>query len=308
MEKLSRTTAVYSGKLSKDGNSIFISAPAKINLFLKVIEKRTDGYHNIYSWFQALDLCDHLEIEKTSSPDIVISTDVDDIPTGSENLVYQAAQRIQEQCDSACGFKIKLWKRIPVGAGLGGGSSDAAAFIKGVDRLLGLGLNPRKMTRIGLDIGSDVPFFFSCGQAEVTGRGDIVRPIQLPTNYQVALVTPPFEIRAAEAYRKIRLDLTGRFRYITFKQCRQAGELFDILSGLENDLEKALRESYPILDKIEEILGESGADIVRISGSGPTMFALYRNGILTKDKLKPKIRGEGWGLNISGPVILPAKQ
>ncbi len=297
----------FKGTRSENGNSIFISAPAKINLFLKVTGRRADGFHDIFSWFQALDLCDHLEIEKTASPGIEIITNADNIPTGSDNLIYQAAELMLPHLSGAGGLKIRLWKSIPVGAGLGGGSSDAAAFIKGFVRLFGLNLDRRQLEKIGLSLGSDVPFFFSRGQAEVTGRGGIVKPIKLPVNYQVALVTPPFEIRAAEAYRKLKMDLTAPFAGIKLKSCRQAWELFGEVSGIINDLEPALRESYPILVKIERKLEKSGADIVRLSGSGPTMFALYKDTTIDwEQRLIQAFRGEGWGLKMARPVILPA--
>jgi 4-diphosphocytidyl-2-C-methyl-D-erythritol kinase len=120
-------------------------------------------------------------------------------------------------------------------------------------------------------------------------------------------VTPPFQIRAAEAYRKLRLDLTAPFMGVKFKRCRQAGEFFDLISGMENDLEKALRESYPILDKIGEELLKVGADIVRLSGSGPTIFALFEDPALTEKSLRQIFKGEGWGLYVAGPLVLPAK-
>lgn len=306
MENLPDAIPELAGAKSSDGNSVFISAPAKINLFLKVVGKRPDGYHDIFSWFQALDLCDHLEIEKKAAPGIEITTDASNIPTGPDNLVYQAAESIKERFPDVSGLRIKLWKRIPVGAGLGGGSSDAAALVKGVNKLFALELSGPEMAKIGLNVGSDVPFFFSRGQAEVTGRGELVKSLELPTDYQVVLVTPPFEIRAAEAYRKLRLDLTVPLMGVNFKSCRQAPELFHIISKSMNDLEGVLRKSYPILDKIGEKLEKSGADIVRLSGSGPTMFALYGDTTLSEKMLKYVFKGEGWGLRFAHPVILPA--
>jgi 4-diphosphocytidyl-2-C-methyl-D-erythritol kinase len=306
MDRLPKVTPNWDGTIQSGKKAILIPAPAKINLFLKVLGKRPDGYHDIFSWFQALDLCDYLEIAKSDGNDIEIETDVDNIPTGPDNLVYQAAMEIRRRCPQIGGLKIRLWKRIPVGAGLGGGSSDAASLLKGINRLFDLGLDSEVMEEMGLKSGSDVPFFFSRGQAEVTGRGEIVNSIELPTNYRVALVTPPFEIRAAEAYRKLRLDLTAPLGGVKFKGCRQARELIEFISGLQNDLERALRESYPILDKIGEKLTKTGADIVRLSGSGPTMFALYGESTLSEKKLRQLFRGEAWGLKISCPIVLPA--
>jgi len=296
----------FGGEVSPDGERVVISAPAKINLFLRVLGKRPDGYHDIHSWFQALDLADHLEIERVSGAAIEIITDAPGVPTGPENLIYQAAEAIRTRYAPRVGFRVRLDKRIPVGAGLGGGSSDAAAFIKGANKLLNLGLMGRQMEEIGLQLGSDVPFFFSRGQAEVTGRGEMVRPISLPLDYRVALVTPPFQIRAAEAYLRFRLDLTSPFTGINLVNCGQARELFFVISGEVNDLERALRESHPVLVRIRKELEKSGADIVRLSGSGPTVFALYGDRIKAEEKLRATCEGEGWGCVTTDPIILPA--
>lgn len=303
---MSTKTACYEGRIDASGESIFISAPAKINLFLKITGKRTDGYHDIHSWFQTIDLNDHLEIRINSGSDITIEINKDDIPIGPDNLVYQAAERIQRIYDRNIGFKVKLYKQIPAGAGLGGGSSDAAAFIKAADKLLNLGLSRQKKSEIGLEIGSDIPFFFSRGQAEVTGRGENVKEITLPTDYRVGLVTPRFEIRASEAYRKFNLDLTDSLQDINLLCCHQIKDLIDLVSGLPNDLEKLLFESYPILDEIKGILSKSGADIVRLTGSGPTVYALFRGEGLIAEHFLKLFEGGSWDINIACPVILPA--
>lgn len=306
MEMPTEKVPCFAGRLGPGGDEVFISAPAKINLFLKVLGKRPDGYHDLYSWFQALDLADHLEIRTMPDPQIDIHTDSREIPTGEDNLVYRAARLIQAHCPEPTGFRIKLWKRIPVGAGLGGGSADAAAFIMAANRLLGLGLSRSQMAGLGLSLGSDLPFFFSRGQAEVTGRGERVRPIKLPVDYQVILVTPPFQIRSAEAYSRLRLDLTEAFAGISLMNWRQVRDFFRTISKLANDLEQALRESYPVLGKIGDFLAATGAVLVRMSGSGPTVFALYENDVLVEDRLRQSIEGEGWGMAHARPVILPA--
>jgi len=292
-------------RLRNNGNSVSIAAPAKINLFLKVLGKRPDGYHDIFSWFQTLDLADRIEIHKTIDRKINLITDHPDLSVGPDNLIYKAAKTIQDNYTPEIGFQIKLEKRIPIGAGLGGGSSDAAAVIKGLNHLLRLGLTVSQMVDLGLEIGSDVPFFFSRGQAEVTGRGERVREISLPVDYQALLVTPPFEIRAAEAYRKFKLDLTVKELDVSFR-CRKAHELFDVISELANDLERALLISYPILDKVRDELIKTGANIVRLTGSGPTIFALYGDTAPDAEELTPRFRGERWGVQLARPVILPA--
>jgi 4-diphosphocytidyl-2-C-methyl-D-erythritol kinase len=306
MEDLSVTEPCFEGRLNPDKKKIFISTPAKINLFLKVSGKRSDGYHDIYSWFQAIDLVDHLEIELVKGADIEILTNVENIPTGTDNLVHKAAMLVRDITGLRSGLRIKLWKNIPVGAGLGGGSSDAAALIKGLNKLHNLSMNCRDMVNVGLKIGSDVPFFFSKGQAEVTGRGENITSIALPINYKIALAIAPFEIRAAEAYKKLRLDLTDSITDVSFRRCHRAGELFEQISLVSNDLEKALIKSYPILDKIRRYFGKTGASIVRLSGSGPTIFALYKSNARRDEQVRKSIEGVGWDLKIVNPLILPA--
>lgn len=304
MEKLSTMKSCFEGRLTENGKKAFISAPAKINLFLKVTGVRDDGYHDIYSWFQAIDLADHMEIEQNSGENIEISVNRTDIPTGPDNLVYQAAERIRQICGSPIGFKIKLFKNIPAGAGLGGGSSDAAAFIKAADQLLNLGLTHAKKVKIGLDIGSDIPFFFSTGQAEVTGRGEIVKDLPLPLNYRLGLITPHFEIRASEAYRKLNLDLTDSVPKVSLSYCHQIEGLIGSISSLPNDLEEVLSDSHPILEEIRELLSKTGADIVRLTGSGPTVFALFqRKGLITEQLVKT-LEGKLWEVNVANPIIL----
>lgn len=306
METFASTIPCFGGDISPDGRKVFISAPAKINLFLKVLQKRTDGYHDIFSWFQAINLADHLEIEMIDSDHIEIVTDAADIPIGPKNLVYQAADLIRDEMESPPGFRIRIWKHIPVAAGLGGGSSDAAACIKGMNKLLGLGFSRERMEKLGLEIGSDVPFFFGRGQAEVTGRGENVRDLDFPLDYRAILVTPPVAIRASEAYGKVRLDLTNPFADISLKRRIQVREFFCAISGLENDLERALCSSYPILNKIRVKLEGTGADVIRLSGSGPTMFALISHKDIAEEKIFSACEGEGWDCRISDPVILPA--
>jgi 4-diphosphocytidyl-2-C-methyl-D-erythritol kinase len=303
LDKLS----VFEPHLGPRPGTVAIAAPAKINLFLKVLRVRPDGYHDIFSWFQALDLADMLEIEETPPPSIEIRTDREDLPTGPDNLIYKAIKLLQDKYGIRSGFRVTLSKRIPVAAGLGGGSSDAAAAIKAVNHLLNLGLTRPEMAAVGLQIGSDIPFFFSRGQAEVTGRGENVKDLQLATDYEVALVTPPFGISAAEAYNRVNLDLTDSVQDISLSRCRQVEGLIHAISGMANDLERGLCCSYPVLEEIKHELAKTGADVVRLSGSGPTLFALFRDRNRTREKLAKASVGGKWGLALASPVTLPAK-
>jgi len=295
----------YGGIVDRQTDSVRILAPAKINLFLKVIERRPDGYHDIFSWFQAIDLHDELHVKRTDSPVIELTTDCPAVPTGPDNLVCKAAKLLQQKYQLTCGFNVDLKKNIPVGAGLGGGSSDVAAFIKAANLLLDIGLTRQEMEVCGLEIGSDVPFFFGTGQAEVTGRGEIVKDIILPVGYRILLVTPPFEIRAAEAYQRLKLDLTEPFKDIKFTCSPKTGELFGVVSSLANDLETALVEAYPVLREIKRRLAQTWARAIRISGSGPTVYALYDKSDPVGEEFVESFVGEGWGCRFASPLILP---
>jgi len=309
MHDLESYPIILDGRLENEGRSIVISAPAKINLFLKVTGKRSDGYHDLFSWFQALDLCDTLRVTRRDDSDITITTNNPDIPTGETNLVFRAARILRERAGVTSGFEFELFKRIPVGAGMGGGSSDAAAALKAINILLGKNLSLDKMVNFGLDIGSDIPFFFSRGQAEITGRGEIVKEIDLPLDYCVRLITPQFEISAAEAYQKLSLDLTDQVQVITLPRCRDFDDLVRAINGLENDLEKELLVSYPVLGKIKDYLLTTGADVVRLTGSGPTVFALYRHrNRIMESKRAQLFEGEKWGYLNASPIRLPAKR
>jgi len=296
----------FGGKISPDNETIKITAPAKINLFLHVLGRRPDGYHNIYSWFQAIDLADILTISRRDDSELILTTTANNIPTDEKNLIIKAALALRQKTGLNSGFDIKLDKNIPVGAGLGGGSSDAAAYIRGINQLLNLNLPRTEMAEIGLEIGSDVPFFFSCGQAEVTGRGEIVRDIELPLNYTILLVNPGFEVSAGEAYRKITIDLTSRHPDLNFRCCKHVEHLFEVLSSAINDLEKGVQKSYPSLGKIRGILEKTGAPIIRLTGSGPTVFALLMNkGRFEEDLIRSKLE-KTWGLTITSPVRFSA--
>jgi len=284
---------------------IRVAAPAKINLFLKVLGKRPDGYHDIFSWFQAVSLFDHIEIEKNGSNriDLKILND-DSLRADHFNLVYRAAELMRERFSLKSGLDICLEKNIPVAAGLGGGSSDAASTIYGISRLFELGLENSELSGLGLELGSDVPFFFSRGQAEVTGRGEIVANIDLPRDYGIILVSPDLAISTSESYSRLKMGLTSPKPDIKLFCCKDFKGLIKEISNINNDFENLHLLSFPELEKIRNVLINNGAALVRMSGSGPTIFGLYR------------FMPEGEGLHQSGqrdwrtfmvqPLTLPA--
>ncbi len=284
---------------------ISIKAPAKINLFLKVLEKRADGYHNIYSWFQAVNLFDRLDFSKTETPGLKLTVEgSEQLPTDDSNLIIKAARGLFDNLSLPGGLEIKLDKNIPVAAGLGGGSADAAATIYAINRLFDLHLSNRVMMDIGLTVGSDVAFFFSNGSAEVTGRGDIIKELSLPQNYWIVLITPSLAISTADSYRRLKMDLTISKGDVKLSNCINFKELVRNIGDIGNDFEKVHFESYPVLGQIAALLSAAGADLIRMSGSGPTVFGLFEN-IPDIEVLQQASRGD-WQVLISRPITLPA--
>ncbi len=285
--------------------SIEIAAPAKINLFLKVLGKRPDGYHDIYSWFQAVSLSDNLTISLADSDNVrlKIKGDTDLMPDRS-NIVSKAAQLMRERFGLDRGMDILLEKNIPVAAGMGGGSSDAAATIKGINRLFGLGLDNKKMAEIGLEMGSDIPFFFSSGQAEVTGRGENIDEIELPLNYEIILITPYLEISTGAAYASLKMGLTSSRSDIKLFACKDFKGLIDELTQIGNDFEFEHFKAFPVLTEIKNALLDIGASLVRMSGSGPTIFGLFEN--IPEGEGIRRLSRRDWRTFRVKPVYLPA--
>lgn len=263
-------------------SSLVLKAPAKINWSLYVLNKRDDGYHNILSLMQCIGLYDTLNFEHSDA--IEVNTDMD-IPY-SQNLVYKAAMSLKSYAGVMSGAKIILKKEIPPGAGLGGGSSDAACTLIGLNALWGLDLNINELKIIGSRLGSDVPFFFHCPIAVAKGRGEILSPLKIDKSYALLLIKPSVSISTAWAYEKIRansyaneLTKTGykdnniRLIYDVLK----AGDISSLRSMIHNDFEEIIMEKYPIIGSLKEELLNAGALIAIMSGSGSAVFGLFEN-------------------------------
>lgn len=257
-------------------NEMEIQAPAKINLFLEVLNKRDDGFHNIYSLFQAVSLFDTLRFELTDQPQIQLICDNNqELPTDDRNLIIKACQLMRRQFGLSQGLRIELIKRIPVAAGLGGGSSDAAAAIKACNVLFDLGIDRPTMAKLGLEIGSDLPFFFSSGQALVSGRGENVRDSDFPTDYHLVLVTPELSVSTAESYNRLRIGLTIKQTTFNLHGCKGVEQLLSGLRRSGNDFEETHLSSFPEIGRIRDGLHASGSALSRLSGSGPTVFGIF---------------------------------
>ncbi len=254
-------------------NSIELKAPAKVNLVLKVLNKRKDSYHNLFTVFERISLSDKIKISKIPKG-IVIACDPPVTKRSRDNIAYKAAELILRTANADTGVRIEIKKRIPVAAGLGGGSSDAAAVLIGIDKLLGLKIGKDKLMRIGSKIGADVPFFiydtpFAIGR----GIGDRLEKLALKAKLHHILVYPGFKLATKDVYGSLDLGLTtprGDDK-ITLPE-----SFSDFEGMIHNDLEAAAVNKRPIIGKVIECLASSLCRRAMVSGSGPSVFCLCR--------------------------------
>lgn len=254
---------------------IFEKAPAKINLSLDVFHKREDGYHEVEMVLTTIDLADRLEIQPWPRDEIALSGTSGYVPLNENNLVYRAARLLKERFDIRSGVHIRLEKRIPVAAGLGGGSSDAAAALRGLNRLWNLGLSSGELEKLGAELGSDVPFFVRGGTAIARGRGELLEPIDAPPACWVVLAKPAAGISTASVYARYRPGDNERTPATpAVVRAIRDGDFPALCRSLGNMLEDVTVELCPQVRKIKACLLRMGADAALMSGSGPTVYAL----------------------------------
>jgi 4-diphosphocytidyl-2-C-methyl-D-erythritol kinase len=288
-------------------SSVTVGAPAKVNLDLRVLGRRPDGYHDIDSLFQAVSLFDRLKITRLdNSTDVQISLAHSvDLPTNDSNLIARAFRLMQQRFGLTGGLEVELEKNIPIAAGLGGGSADGAATILACHILFDLPLTKTEMAALSIEIGSDLPFFFSSGQAHVTGRGEIVEDVILPTDYWIVLVTPPVIVSTAEAYSALKLPLTSSRQPRSFRGWRAPNEFVKWLSDSGNDFEAVSLSALEHLQQVKNGLTDTGALLSRMSGSGPTVFGIYSN---APDLEGDRVLGRSdWTISTVRPIRLPAR-
>jgi 4-diphosphocytidyl-2-C-methyl-D-erythritol kinase len=250
---------------------VHIKTPAKINLFLRVLERRPDGYHNIETIFQAVDLQDELIIEKTSDASILSVPGYSSLEN-EENLVIKAIRRLELQIGCDLPARIQLNKNIPIAAGLGGGSTNAAAALIGICSLFNLDLSEEAIYEMARSLGADVPFFLNGGSAVGQGVGDVLTPIDLPVDYSILLVNPGFHLSTAEVYKKLSSSLTGPAcdgkLWTVIREHRHLEDL------LHNDLQAVAEGLCPEISEVRTFLRRNGLNKILMSGSGPTVFAM----------------------------------
>lgn len=286
--------------------------PAKVNLGLHVVGRRADGFHEIVTIFQGIDLCDRLEGEASDS--LVLDVSHPSVPAGDANLVVRAARALQARYESARGrgARLTLRKTIPVGGGLGGGSSDAAGALLLLNELWDLRLDPPALSGLACQLGSDVPFFLVGGTALGTGRGEIVEPLPPIANRGVLLGCPPFSLSTPEVYRGLDAPLTVDGADVTVPRLFVKFAEGNDFALARNDLEAVAFALHGELADFRNALSGLGAEVALLSGSGSTVFGLFGAGIdLTSMAMKLQDEFPDWTLTAcrtaaAGVRIVPA--
>ncbi|OYD06373.1 4-(cytidine 5'-diphospho)-2-C-methyl-D-erythritol kinase [Paludifilum halophilum] len=253
---------------------ISVKAPAKINLTLDVLHKRADGYHELEMVMTTIDLADRIDLTETSGG-IQLESTSGFVPYDERNLAYRAAVLIKERFSIKKGVRILIHKHIPVAAGLAGGSSDAAATLKGLNRMWNLGLSREELEEWGLELGSDVPFCVHGGTAIARGRGERLVSAASPPPCWVILAKPPHGVSTAEVFGALRMDrVTRRPNLDGMLNALESKDFHGVCRHLENVLESVTIPAYPKVRRLKEKMAAFGAEGVLMSGSGPTVFGL----------------------------------
>nr|WP_294525663.1 4-(cytidine 5'-diphospho)-2-C-methyl-D-erythritol kinase [uncultured Blautia sp.] len=256
-----------------------LRAYAKINLGLDILGKRPDGYHEVKMIMQTIQMYDLLEIKKKKIPGIGLISNVPYVPADERNLAYKAAKLLMDEFKVQEGLSIKLEKFIPVAAGMAGGSSDAAAVMVGVNRLFQLGLTDQELMERSVQIGADVPYCILRGTALAEGIGERLTPLPALPKCCVLIGKPSVSVSTKTAYESLDLaavpvhpDIDGMIRDI------QAGDLDGVVSRMGNVFEPGIQKRHPVIGDISRLMEEHGAMKAMMSGSGPTVFGIFKDG------------------------------
>lgn len=253
-----------------------LRAMAKINLGLDVIRKRDDGYHEVRMIMQTIKMYDVLDIRKKKTQGISLSTNLPYVPSDERNLVYKAAKLLMDEFDIKEGISMRLFKFVPVAAGMAGGSSDAAAAFVGVNRLFRLGLSQEELMERAVQIGADVPYCIMRGTALAEGIGEKLTPLPAMPEGYVLIGKPGINVSTKTAYENLNLaaieqhpDIDGMIRDIRNK------DLYSMTEKMVNVFEPGLMKKYPVIQEIRDFMEEKGALKAMMSGSGPTVFGIF---------------------------------
>jgi 4-diphosphocytidyl-2-C-methyl-D-erythritol kinase len=285
-------------RIQRHADGVDVQAPAKVNLFLEVLNKRSDGYHEIATLMCAVSLFDTLELREAVSSAVQLTCDLPGLETGASNLVCRAAEVLRRQTHCQRGARIYLKKRIPLAAGLAGGSSDAAAALAGLNELWQLGLSDAELARLGAEIGSDVAFFFATPAAWCTGRGEIVTPAPLGRMLDLLLICPNVGLPTASVYRGVTVPdepVTGT----PIREALTAGDVERIGKLLHNRLQPPAERLCPEVADWQARLTALQPAGAAMSGSGSSLFAVCRD---RREALRiaRELHGQPHGWNTAG--------
>lgn len=247
-------------------------APAKINLCLHVLGRRFDGYHELAMAMQRVDLCDIINIQLGGDTGVRVVCSGFDLPEGDENIAAKAARAVLDFTGSDVGVDIHIEKRIPVAAGLGGGSSDAATVLLGLNEMLGRKVTVERLLTLGESLGADVPFFIFQQPAWATGTGTTLEPLPALPAVAYLLINPGITVSTADVYRSLQLTKGGELANLPGFSVVNASDLCD---ALHNDLESVTLQQFPVIAAIKQRLLAAGALGALMSGSGATVFGVF---------------------------------
>lgn len=266
---------------------INVKALAKINLGLDVIRKRPDGYHEVRMIMQTIHLYDQVAIEKTEEPGISISSNLSFLPTDEGNLACRAAKLLIEERGMKEGVAIRLQKRIPVAAGMAGGSTDAAAVLYGMNELFGLGYSRQKLMELGVRIGADVPYCLMRGTALAEGIGEKLKSLPPMPKCPVLIAKPNIGVSTKFVYENLKLDQNTVHPDISAQIAAiRRGDLKAVAKHAGNLLETVTVPKYPVIQEIKRCMTEAGALVSMMSGSGPAVFGLFKDEPSAKEAYK----------------------
>jgi len=257
-------------------DDVVVWAPAKVNLFLELLKKRDDGYHEINTLMVAIRLFDTLVLREEPASRLTMVCSDKRLSIGEDNLVLKAANLLRDRTGCKKGAHIRLVKRIPMAAGLAGGSTDAAATFAGLNQLWQLGLNTRDLAKISSEIGSDIPFFLEANAAWCTGRGEIVTPVELPSPLDFVLICPSFGLSTVAVYKNVALP-SPPVSDAEFKDAIAKGDVDSIGRFMHNRLQLAAERIEPRVSEYATMLADTKPAGSLLSGSGSTLYALCRS-------------------------------
>lgn len=259
-------------------HSIVLKSYGKINLGLDVLRRREDGYHEVRMIMQTVGLYDVLTMKKRKDDKIEMTCNLSFLPTDERNLVYKAVKLIKDKYHIKDGVEINLSKRIPVAAGMAGGSSNCAAALKGMNQLFDLGLSIDELCEIGVTLGADVPYCIWGGTALSEGIGEKLSRVDAMPDCYILIAKPGISVSTAFVYKNLDFPALSKHPDIDgMLECLKEKDLTGICNRLENVLETVTIKEYPIIEKVKKHLMDQGAKGALMSGSGPTIFAIFED-------------------------------